>query len=292
MGTTVKSEVREDDAEIREMARRITEQNRQKMNPAVPGVVGSGGPMQMARPGQPMIQNYLSYQQQAQGQGRHGQQPQSLGQIPAVDDRLDVSSKKGRFGWCEFEKNFIPFIFRSANVEKYTSVRMVERKLLGRFLSVLPPEVNSCHCIRSYYITDAESKLLNDINLRHTDCYFGKEAFTTKDLVVRLKDAKEFYRFLDLVSTNNILPFPRFTHSFIGRFTVSAILIVRSNVMFQCYKKLVMKKSNASDRCGFFRINGESVVPYTVREGVKYVPLFYFEGETEHLKLKSEVVDG
>ena len=40
------------------------------------------------------------------------------------------------------------------------------------------------------------------------------------------------------------------------------------------------------------RINGESVVPYTVKEGTKYVPLFYFEGETEHLKLKSEVVDG
>ena len=62
--------------------------------------------------------------------------------------------------------------------------------------------------------------------------------------------------------------------------------------LFQCYKKLVMKKSNASDRCGFFRINGESVVPYTVREGVKYVPLFYFEGETDHLKLKSESVQG
>ena len=42
----------------------------------------------------------------------------------------------------------------------------------------------------------------------------------------------------------------------------------------------------------FSRINGESVVPYTVKEGTKYVPLFYFEGETEHLKLKSEVVDG
>ena len=200
MGTTVKSEVREDDAEIREMARRITEQNRQKMNPAVPGVIGSSGPMQMARPGQPMIQNYLSYQQQ-QAQGRHRQQQQPG--VAAVDDRLDVSSKKGRFGWCEFEKNFIPFIFRSANAEKYTSVRMVERKLLGRFLSVLPPEVNSCHVISSYFITDAESKLLNDINLRHTDCYFGKEAFTTKDLVVRLKDAKEFYRFLDLVSCLN-----------------------------------------------------------------------------------------
>ena len=199
MGTTVKSEVREDDAEINALARKITEENRRKMNPAVPGhVPGQGGPMQMVRPGQPGIQNYLSYQQQAQGRHRQQQQQQQGGQsVPDVDD---ASSKKGRFGWCEFEKNFIPFIFRSASAEKYTSVRMVERKLLGRFLSVLPPEVNSCHCIRSYYITDAESKLLNDINLRHTDCYFGKEAFTTKDLVVRLKDAKEFYRFLDLVS--------------------------------------------------------------------------------------------
>merc|ERR1712127_770244 len=105
--------------------------------------------------------------------------------------------------------------------------------------------------------TDSESKLLNEINLKHTDCSYGKEAFTSKDLVVRLKDAKEFHKFLDL-----------------------------------CHKKLVLKKSNASDRCGFFRINGESVVPYTVKEGTKYVPLFYFEGETEHLKLKSEVVDG
>ena len=47
-----------------------------------------------------------------------------------------------------------------------------------------------------------------------------------------------------------------------------------------------------SQQYSLSRINGESVVPYTVKEGTKYVPLFYFEGETEHLKLKSEVVDG
>ena len=34
------------------------------------------------------------------------------------------------------------------------------------------------------------------------------------------------------------------------------------------------------------------MVPYTVKEGTKYVPLFYFEGETDHLKLKSETVNG
>jgi hypothetical protein len=134
---------------------------------------------------------------------------------------------------------------------------MVERKLLHKFLNVLPTEVNSCHCIRSYYITDHEAKLLNEINIKHADLHFGKEAFTTKDLVVSMAEAKEFYKFLDL-----------------------------------CYKKLVLKRSNASDRCGFFRINRESVVPYTVKENVKYVPLFYFEGETDHLKLKSDKVDG
>ena len=106
MGTTVKSEVREDDAEINALARKITEENRRKMNPAVPGhVPGQGGPMQMVRPGQPGIQNYLSYQQQAQGRHRQQQQQQQGGQsVPDVDD---ASSKKGRFGWCEFEKNFI-----------------------------------------------------------------------------------------------------------------------------------------------------------------------------------------
>jgi len=174
-----------------------------------------------------------------------------------VEKKIDEESRRGRFGWVEFEKNYIPYIFRTGKNEKFTSVRMVERKMLNKFLSVLPSEVNSCHCIRSYYITEHESKLLNEINLRHADNHFGKEAFTSKDLVVRLADAKEFYRFLDL-----------------------------------CYKKLVLKRSNASDRCGFFRINGESVVPYTMRDNTKYVPLFYFEGETDHLKLSSDQVDG
>merc|ERR1719192_1061924 len=200
----------------------------------------------MVRPGQPGIQNYFGGQKGSGGQ-------------PEAEKRSDDDSRKGRFGWCEFEKNHIPYIFRSPGQEKYTSVRMVERKLLDKFLRILPSELynNSCYCIKSYYITDVESKLLNEINLKHTDCHFGKEAFTSKDMVVKLSDGKEFYRFLDL-----------------------------------CYKKLVLKKSNATDRCGFFRINGESVVPYTMKEGVKYVPLFYFEGETDHLKLKSDKVDG
>ena len=185
-----------------------------------------------------------------------GKTAEMNGKAAAVDKPVDEESKKGRFGWFDVEKVFLPLIFRYST-ERYTSVRVVERKLLNRFLQVLPPEVNSCTCIRSYYITDSETKLLNEINMKHTDCAFGKESFTSKDLVVKLKDAKEFHEFLDL-----------------------------------CHKKIVLKKSTASDRCGFFRINGESVVPYTMKEGTKYVPLFYLEGETEKRKLQSEVVDG
>ena len=246
----VKTE-RHDDHEINELAKKIAEQNRVKMTAMPQGISGySGGmhPMNLMRPGQPGINNFM-----IPNGGRI--QMQDNGAV-AEEKRIDDESRKGRFGWCEFEKNFIPYIFRNKS-EKYTSVRMVERKLLSKFLTVLPTEVNTCHCIRSYYITDAECKLLNEINLKHADCHFGKEAFTSKDLVVRLSDAKEFYHFLDL-----------------------------------CYKKLVLKRSNSSDRCGFFRINGESVVPYTVTDGNKFVPLFYFEGETDHLKLKSETVDG
>jgi len=300
-------EERDDEEEINELARKIAETNRQKLVQAqLYQNAQLTGPVALARPGQPGIAQFFN---------RATPQAVAAGSLPAlvtgsimngaaaapagapqppqpppvappavngsaapspvnktsseavlpvskdskanvVDKPVDEESKKGRFGWFDIEKVYLPFIFRYTT-EKYTSVRMVERKLLNRFLQVLPPEVNSCTCIRSYYITDSESKLLNEINLKHTDCSYGKEAFTSKDLVVRLKDAKEFHKFLDL-----------------------------------CHKKLVLKKSNASDRCGFFRINGESVVPYTVKEGTKYVPLFYFEGETEHLKLKSEVVDG
>ena len=28
--------------------------------------------------------------------------------------KIDAASRKGQFGWCEFEKNFIPYIFRWA----------------------------------------------------------------------------------------------------------------------------------------------------------------------------------
>jgi hypothetical protein len=78
-----------------------------------------------------------------------------------------------------------------------------------------------------------------------------------QDLVVLLKDAEEFQSFLEV-----------------------------------CINKLVYDFSGPKDRCGFIRINGESVVPFTLCGDKKYVPLFYFEGETDSLKLKAEKLEG
>ena len=234
-----------DEAEVAELARQIREANEARFasglgflyNPLVAGALN------YAHPGQPTIQQFFTPPPQQQQQQRQQQEKAAVAldmsatatavngacpnngsvtkpETPSDKEKqalLDEESKKGRFGWFDIEKTYLPFIFRYGT-EKYTSVRMVERRLLNRYLQVLPPEVNSCTCIRSYYITDAESKLLNEINMKHQDCIYGKEAFTSKDLVVRLKDAKEFQKFLDL-----------------------------------CHKKLVLKRSNASDRCGFFR---------------------------------------
>lgn len=177
---------------------------------------------------------------------------------PSSDDdkkACDEESQKGHFGWATFGKIHIPYILRQS--EKYCAVRMVEMKLLNKYLNYLHQDIYSCTCVRSYYITEAESRLLNEINHKHCDSQFGREMFSQKDLVVRLTDANKFYQFLDI-----------------------------------CYKKLLMGNSGPSDKCGFIRINKESVVPYTVRDTEKFVPLFYFEGETDNLKLKADYLSG
>lgn len=141
----------------------------------------------------------------------------------------DESSQMGHFGWhtCNKTAN-IPYILRGE--EKYCAVRIVETKLLNKYLNYLHQDIYNCTCVRSYYITEAESRLLNEINQKHCDNQFGRELFTHKDLVVRLSDVNKFYTFLDV-----------------------------------CYRKLMMGNSGThSEKCGFIRINKESVVPYTV----------------------------
>jgi hypothetical protein len=160
--------------------------------------------------------------------------------VEANKSPCDEDSVTDRFGWVTIGKCHIPFIFRHG--EKFCAVRMVEMKLLNKYLSYLHSDIYSCTRIRSYYIMDPEERLLNEVNVRHCGNQFRRDPFTSKDLVVRLQEAGEFYNFLDV-----------------------------------CYNKLLLSSSNPKDKCGFIRINGEYVVPYTVRDGFRYVPLFYFE---------------
>jgi hypothetical protein len=259
IGPAVKEE-RHDEAEIAELAAKMVEAhktqaakqvNQQPPNPSV------GGTQTQQNPGS--ILNYLQRKPTAMAtvvqQSTNGN---SNGNGHTVDDGkpADEESQKGHFGWESFNsgKIHIPYIIRQT--EKYCAVRIVENKLLNKYLNVLHQDLYNCTSVRSYYITDVEARLLDEINFRHCDQYFGKEKFSSKDLIVRLSDAQKFQQFLDV-----------------------------------CYKKLT-NFSTPNDKCGFIRINSESVVPYTVRDGQKMVPLFYFEGETDNLKLKADSLSG
>ncbi|XP_011314365.1 uncharacterized protein [Fopius arisanus] len=241
---------RPDEAEIRELAAKMVEANKAKMLTSIPGVSQRPTGGQQALPG---ILGYLNKKP-------NDSTTQQASKSPSVDGKtpLDDDSQRGRFGWITFDKCHIPYIYRSG--EKYCAVRILEAKLLNKYLNYLHSDIYSCTCIKSYFITEAESKLFNEINNKHCENQFGKEQFTCKDLVVRLSDAKEFYTFLDV-----------------------------------CYTKLTSQNVNTGqkgEKCGFIRINKESVVPYTVKDNLKYVPLFYFEGETDNLKLKAEKLEG
>lgn len=268
-------EERHDEAEIRELARKMVEAHKlQAAKQASQATnqqsfLGTSLLAQQQQQQQPSILNYLTRKpattaglttttatMQTSGNMTSNANGHNNSNSTEEAKPADDESLKGHFGWESFNggKIHIPYIIRQT--EKYCAVRIVESKLLNKYLNVLHQDLYNCTNIRSYYITDVEARLLDEINFRHCDQYFGKEKFSMKDLIVRLSDAQKFQQFLDV-----------------------------------CYKKLT-NLSTPNDKCGFIRINSESVVPYTVRDSHKMVPLFYFEGETDNLKLKADSLSG
>ena len=245
------------DHEIDKLAAEMTEKNKQKMisqqNQIAQQTHASQQALQRAG-GQQMITYYFN-----RDKDKAGPEDQMDSMIPKkIEEKkkgsIDEDSARGRFGWTTIHNVDIPYLFRRD--EMYCSVRMVENKLLNKYLAHLPQEITTCINVRSYFITDHEARLLIEINTKHCENQFGRDPFTTKDLVVKVSEAVCFHKFLNT-----------------------------------CYRKLVQRSSEPSEFCGFVRINGESVVPYTVKLTNKYVPLFYFEGETDTLKLKAEKID-
>nr|XP_014287878.1 uncharacterized protein LOC106688092 isoform X4 [Halyomorpha halys] len=245
-GVRIKEE-RPDEAEIQELAARMVEANKAKMA-AQAAAAANPPPKPRCYPSQGIL-GYTS--SSPRPNSRNTPTSPSPSSTPDKEKApMDLCSQKGKFGWIMLGEEHLPYIQRAD--EKYCAVRMVEMKLLVKYLSYLNADIYSCTCIRSFFITESEARLLTEINIKHCEARFGREQFTTKDLVVRLEDASEFYNFLEL-----------------------------------CYTKLMNPLSPINTRCGFVRINNDSVVPYTVKNDDRYVPLFYFEGETETLKKRS-----
>jgi hypothetical protein len=81
---------------------------------------------------------------------------------------LDDDSQRGRFGWHTISNVHIPYMLRNGT-DKYCAVRVAESKLLSKYLAYLKPDIYTCTCIKSFYMTEAEARLMNDINLKHCD---------------------------------------------------------------------------------------------------------------------------
>ncbi|CAG7732260.1 unnamed protein product [Allacma fusca] len=176
---------------------------------------------------------------------------------------FDIDSAIGRFTWQSIgEDKFIPCLFR--NGVKYCCIRMVEASVMGDLLTVLPQEIYDSAKLCSHFATAVEARLLTYINSWHCDGFYGNDPFTERDLVATLQEVEELHAYL--VFAYNILSSGG--HNKDGNFT----------------------------RCGFVRVNNESLIPYTLLrsepDGEKGVPLFYFEGQTDILKVKAKPLTG
>ncbi|KAK3724266.1 hypothetical protein RRG08_043266 [Elysia crispata] len=170
------------------------------------------------------------------------------------EDPIDSESAKGIFGWETVDNTSIPYILRKG--KKFVSVRIVDRKLLSKYPNTFPDELGKKDPLVSHFITEAESKLLNEINTDHCDFEYGQNPFTTKDLIV---DLDEFGDFFKLVKKT----FPAEVLAKMGGEIVSNT--TSTNI-----------KSDLSHFCGWIQINN-TVSPYILRfdggKQVRLVPL-------------------
>lgn len=128
---------------------------------------------------------------------------------------------------------------------------MAEFQLLRTYFNCLHPDMYTDSPVKSYFMTETETTLFNNINNNHSDCKYNiGQLIANTDLIARLEDVQKFYTFLEV-----------------------------------CYGKLQRQVTPDHNKlCGFIRIDSESVVPYCVKDEQKYIPLFCFEGQIEDLR--------
>lgn len=169
-GFKVKQE-RPDEAEIEALAAKMVEANKIKMAAAANTRLQQQlGVQAGVVPGS--IQSYMLRGIQATtattANSVAATEPEAPSEESDAKKALDDDSQKGRFGWHTISNVHIPYMLRHGG-EKYCAVRVAESKVLSKFLAYLKPDIYTCTCIKSYYLTEAEARLMNDINMKHCD---------------------------------------------------------------------------------------------------------------------------
>lgn len=167
-----------------------------------------------------------------------------------VSKIIDVESI-GRLNKISIDGSPISYITRIINGEelKFVSVLMAETLLLGRYLRYFNPDICKCVSVKGYYITDAEAKELNNINVQCSSMFGNHEFIAGKDCIVRLEDVQEFYKFLNAF-----------------------------------YNKIESNINDHEIQFGFVKFESH-IIPYFTKEGQKYLPFFFFEILTDGLLL-------
>ena len=75
-------------------------------------------------------------------------------------------------------------------------VQVIERSVFGELLGEIPKECVECVKLDAVNLTEAEAKLLNEINLKHTSGCFGKDIFSIRDKMFQRDDFEKFVKYL------------------------------------------------------------------------------------------------
>ncbi|XP_076465092.1 LOW QUALITY PROTEIN: uncharacterized protein LOC143296941 [Babylonia areolata] len=169
----------------------------------------------------------------------------------ASEDAIDYDSVRGVFGWATLDDINVPCIFRKG--KRFVAVRIVEKKVLNKYPNSFPDELGRKEPLVSYFVTEAEAALLNEINTVHCSFEYGHQPFTTKDLIVDLVEFEDFYRLVKKTFPENVL----------------AAITANENTKRSSVDE---RKALLAKMCGWMQINN-TVTPYIFRSRDKYVPL-------------------
>lgn len=161
---------------------------------------------------------------------------------------IDEASIQGKFGWHSVDSIAIPYLIRY-NKKQFVSRKMADITLRKHLRCVFTSEVYDCVDIIHYPATKPEAVLLNEINHKHTDNEYGMEIFYDGARLIALNDFLEMLGFLTF-----------------------------------CKNKIVQKDPSLEERVGFLSIGEMNYIAYISIHTKRYMPIFYFESESQFLK--------